>query len=350
MRKPRKVKGGYQGRITVDGKDRSVGVYASQRAAIEAQADAIAKLRRGDFVREHVGSTTVKEYGALWLKARAGEVEGSSLSNYERHLRLHIYPVWGSRELGSIRPSEVKAWWGTIQDKPSSRLVYNTFSNLFKLAVDDGEVQVSPVRVRGTSKDRTAPRPYFDQDDLQRLWSHLDPDIRAFIVVTYGGALRLGEALGLDRRHVNLETGEVRIEQQFTRETGRGSFIKKRTKTGKDRTVWLGPMELAMARDYAKRHPALPNAPFFMGEKGGRLDRPLVYKRWHKARALAELPEIRIHDMRHSSLSQLMESGASLTEVMDFAGHDDMRSAKRYQHANPDRLRELVKKRSASLA
>jgi hypothetical protein len=62
------VKGGYQGRITVDGKDRSVGVYASQRAAIEAQADAIAKLRRADFVREHVGSTTVKEYGARWLK------------------------------------------------------------------------------------------------------------------------------------------------------------------------------------------------------------------------------------------------------------------------------------------
>src|SRR5690606_29677270 len=116
---------------------------------------------------------------------------------------------------------------------------------------------------------------------------------------------------------------------------------------GEPRTVWLGEEELAAARAYAKRHPAFSKtAPFFVNDRGFRMTKNEIYRDWMKARVEAGYPEARIHDLRHSSLTQLAQAGATMADVMAFGGHKDIRSGDRYQHSNDDRLKTLVKARS----
>src|SRR5690606_29425433 len=67
-----------------------------------------------------------------------------------------------------------------------------------------------------------------------------------------------------------------------------------------------------------------------------------VYYSWHMARRKAGLPELRIHDLRHSFASFLVNAGRSLYEVQELLGHADIRTTSRYAHLSRERLREAV--------
>lgn len=349
MMKPRKLPNGkLQARYRdPDGKVRSVGTFSTMKAANEATAIKIAELKERGFDDAARGLTLLRNYAVIYLDARRGSLAPRSLSNYETHLRLHILPKFGHRRLRDIRPSEVAAWWGSMGETPLRKNVYRTLSNLYRLAIEDGEVRTTPCTVKKVGKDHTKPRPYYDQAAVNKLWDACSDDMRALLVVIYGGSLRISEALGLDKRHVNLTTGEVLVEQQLASVDGHAG-IRPTTKNGEPRPVLLAGDELAIAKAYRERHKTI-GAPFFVNEKGQRLSKSAVYRDWHKAREDAGFPEAHIHDLRHSALTQLMQSGATWAEVMAVAGHKDPRSAMRYQHADPQRLKELVERRSASL-
>jgi len=54
------------------------------------------------------------------------------------------------------------------------------------------------------------------------------------------------------------------------------------------------------------------------------------------------MPELRIHDLRHSFASFLVNAGRSLYEVQELLGHADIRTTSRYAHLSRERLREAV--------
>ncbi len=53
---------------------------------------------------------------------------------------------------------------------------------------------------------------------------------------------------------------------------------------------------------------------------------------WQAARAAAELPDVRFHDLRHSAASYLAMSGASLMDIAAILGHKTLAMVKRYSH------------------
>ncbi len=75
-----------------------------------------------------------------------------------------------------------------------------------------------------------------------------------------------------------------------------------------------------------------------------RTGRPFVsiFYSWDTARKEAGLPEMRIHDLRHSFASFLVNAGRSLYEVQELLGHADIRTTSRYAHLSRERLREAV--------
>ena len=62
------------------------------------------------------------------------------------------------------------------------------------------------------------------------------------------------------------------------------------------------------------------------------------YSSWNAARCRAGLPEFRVHDLRHSVASFLVNAGRSLYEVQELLGHADIRTTSRYSHLSRERL------------
>ena len=66
------------------------------------------------------------------------------------------------------------------------------------------------------------------------------------------------------------------------------------------------------------------------------------YYSWDTARKRAGLPDLRVHDLRHSFASFLVNAGRSLYEVQELLGHSDIRTTSRYAHLSRERLFEAV--------
>ena len=70
-----------------------------------------------------------------------------------------------------------------------------------------------------------------------------------------------------------------------------------------------------------------------------------IFNAWNTARAKAGLSDLRIHDLRHSFASALVNSGIPIYDVQKLLGHQSVKTTERYSHLSQDRLRE-----SSSLA
>ena len=63
-----------------------------------------------------------------------------------------------------------------------------------------------------------------------------------------------------------------------------------------------------------------------------------IFAAWNTARTRAGMPEVRVHDLRHSFASLLINSGRSLYEVQKLLGHTQVKTTQRYAHLAPQTL------------
>jgi integrase len=113
--------------------------------------------------------------------------------------------------------------------------------------------------------------------------------------------------------------------------------IETSTKTERVRVVALPEEIRAHIRDYAISQRRDPNARVFCRPDGSALRHFHVQVAWKLARAKADVPGLRLHDLRHVGLTMLANDGMSLRSLMYRAGHTTVSAALVYQHRAAER-------------
>jgi len=110
------------------------------------------------------------------------------------------------------------------------------------------------------------------------------------------------------------------------------------SKSGKARHIALSDAAIEVLR-------ALPRDPeipwLFWNPKTGR-PQDSIHHGWDTIRQRAGIPDVRLHDLRHSFASFLVNSGRSLYEVQKLLGHSDAKTTQRYAHLAPGALIEAA--------
>ena len=150
----------------------------------------------------------------------------------------------------------------------------------------------------------------------------------ALFTLLYGCGLRIGEALGLNLRDAPLPGAEA--------------ALRVRGKGDKDRLVPVLPaVRQAMAAWIAQHPDKRPDAPLFVGARGGRLDAAVAQRNLRNWRRLAGLPEHATpHALRHSFATHLLGGGADLRAIQDLLGHASLSTTQRYTKVDAARLLE----------
>ena len=106
------------------------------------------------------------------------------------------------------------------------------------------------------------------------------------------------------------------------------------SKSGKARHVPLSDGALAVLKSL----PVLPGVSWAFANP--RTGRPYVsiFFAWDTARRKAGLGEVRVHDLRHSFASLLINSGRTLYEVQQILGHTQIKTTQRYAHLSQETL------------
>lgn len=67
-----------------------------------------------------------------------------------------------------------------------------------------------------------------------------------------------------------------------------------------------------------------------------------ITRAWYRLRKKAKVPNVRLHDLRHSFASMLVSGGRSLYEVQQILGHSDPKVTMRYAHLSAKALQEAA--------
>lgn len=125
------------------------------------------------------------------------------------------------------------------------------------------------------------------------------------------------------------------------------------TKSGKPLSVPLTREAHALLLDLRARLPGLMEVAsrtelewVFPNPKTGK---PFVsiFNSWNSARIEAGVPNLRIHDLRHSFASALVNHGVPIYDVQKLLGHQSIKTTERYSHLAPERLRASASPASA---
>lgn len=245
----------------------------------------------------------------------------------DRIARRHLSPVFGGRKLTSIRNYEVEDWLHSLAARGLAPATCNRILAVFKsvcaVAVMRGALPAGRSPCLGVSflKIHEQRERCLTRDDAWRLMRALEQSTRPEAL-----ALRLLLLTGARKSEIlKARWEQVRMDTQM--------LIVPLSKSGKPRPVALSDAALAVIRAI----PRTGSPWLFPGHSQGK---PLsdLYLFWKQLRKTLGLADVRIHDLRHTFASLLVNAGHSLYEVQKLLGHSDPRTTMRYAHMSRDSL------------
>ena len=149
----------------------------------------------------------------------------------------------------------------------------------------------------------------------------------ALAELLYGSGLRVSEAVDLDLDDLDIAQGIARV-------FGKG---------GKERLAPLSDAARVRLKAYARRREEFQPVPsekaFFLGSRGGRLNRRQAARIIDAMAQSAGLAQhTHPHTLRHSFATHLLESGADLRSVQELLGHARLTTTQRYTHLELSRI------------
>lgn len=307
----------------------------------EARRLRSAVVMGGDPAKEkeqHKAIPTYAEFAVQHL-AHAQTYQKRS-SNTEIIMRVHLLPRWGKLHLDEIRQPDVAQWLaaklGEGLAPATVEKIRVTFGRSFELAinwnvpgVERNPTRGIPRRPINNARDR-----FLSPEEAKRLHGavaksanrQLNPIVGLLLLT---GA-RVSELLRAEWRDVDLE---------------RRAWFIPTSKTGKPRHV---PLSQA-AIDIIEKLPKFDRCPYLVPNPKTKKPFTDIKHPWQTARDLAGLPDLRIHDLRHSAASFMINAGIDLYAVGRVLGHANHASTLRYSHLANDTLLAAVEAGAARL-
>jgi integrase/recombinase XerC len=154
----------------------------------------------------------------------------------------------------------------------------------------------------------------------------------AVMALLYGSGLRIAEALSLKRREVP--------------RPGEGDVLVITGKGQKTRMVPVLQNVLALIADYVALcpYPLAPEAPMFVGARGGPLSPRIIQLTMARLRGALGLPDSATpHALRHSFATHLLSRGGDLRAIQELLGHASLSTTQVYTGIDSDRLLEVYR-------
>jgi len=331
--------GRYQASYWHDGLRHIAPNTFKSRADAYAFLDSVSSsIHRGDWVNPEFGRISFGRYATLWLAQRS-DIRSRTREQYAWLIHHRLIPHFGQRELATITPVRVRAWYAELASETPglARSAYRLLRAIFNTAIQDDLIVKNPCRVRGGGTDRVTERRIPTVEQVAALTDAMPEQYRAAVIVAAWGTLRRGEVLGLDRCDIDLVGGSVSVERSL-HEFHDGSLELGPTKNGDPRRVYLPSTVMPALRDHLSCFVGPEDdAPLFLGATGKRLRPSNFGVIWQAARRKTGLEWVRFHDLRHFAATMFATTGASTKEIMSRGGWKSIAMVVRYEHASEER-------------
>jgi excisionase family DNA binding protein len=367
---------------TPDGTRRRKRLYGKTRAEVVTKLAALT-ARTASGIPVPVRSAKLGDYLDHWLAEVVGHRAETTRRGYESAVRLHIRPLLGTRPLDKLSTADVRRLLTAVRSKclccangldrrrpldrqccsrqrcckkvPSVRqvqFVHAVLRNALSNAVRE------ELLTRNVAKLVPVPTPRYRVGkglaaaDVKRLLAEAEGHrLHPLYLMAATMGLRRGELLGLHWYDLDLERGTLRVTWNVQR-VGDRLLMKETKSLDSDRVVPLPQVTRRALREHEKVHAKEREAAgrywtdhglAFPTAVGTPMEPRILNRHFAALRVRAGLDGIRLHDLRHSMITFLLELGVPPHIVQAIAGHADVDVTMRiYAHANLDAMRDAM--------
>lgn len=213
----------------------------------------------------------------------------------------------------------------------------SAIKGLHRFALREGYVETDPAQAIPLPKKPARLPDVLSIEQISSLLDSIDTSTpigkrdATMLEVLYGCGLRVSELVNLDRSHMLVDEGFLRV-------FGKGS---------KERMVPISGIAFDRMVEYLNDvRPELENpqtaanAALFLNARGGRLTRQSVHRIVTRAGMSIGVKNLHPHTLRHSFATHLLEGGADLRSIQDMLGHADIATTQIYTHVQMTHLKE----------
>ena len=267
----------------------------------------------------------------------------------EHIIRTKLLPYFGKRKICEIQPKEVIAWQNEMinykdaNGKPYSpvylKTIHNQLSAIFNHAIKYYGLSINPAsKVGNMGKAKNKEMLFWTKEEyLKFAEAMMDKPISFYAFeILYWCGIREGELLALTPADFDLEKGTLSITKSYQRLKGRDVITEPKTPKS-NRIIQMSQFLCDEIQDFIKSQYAIkPNDRLFT------ITKHYLHHEMDRGSKQMGIKRIRIHDLRHSHISLLIDMGFSAIAIADRVGHESIDITYNYAHLFPSRQAEMA--------
>ena len=325
--------------------------YGKTRKEVQEKLKvALRELQQGTLVTGP--QQTVAQYLHEWLKVHKQVIRPRSYERYEAIIRLHLVPMLGKLPLQKLTGQHLqRLYTEKLESGLSSTTVsaihgmlHTALDNALKLGILTRNVceAVSPPR-----KVHKEMKPLSPEQVRQLLEVAKGHPQEALFILALATGMRRGELLGLKWQDIHFEQSVLQVQRALTRmPTGLG-YKETEPKTRKSRrSIVLTAFAIEALKKHQARQLKMKKVAGDAWEEHDYVFCTAAGKHLHPGHDVLEelkkllkkagLPDVRFHDLRHSTATLLLSKGVHPKVVQEILGHSEISmTLDTYSHVLP---------------
>ena len=298
---------------------------------------------------------TFEEFYEKYYSYISKRIKLNTLNTKRVIFEKKILPYFKNKRMCDIKASDIIKWQNAMIEYEIKsnqnfsqnylKTLHNQLSAIFNFAVRFYNLNKNPARQVGNmGKEENKEMLFWTKEEYLKFSKAVmdKEEIYHAFQILYWCGLRLGELLALTKEDFDLNRSTIRINKSYQR-ISRHDVITDPKTLKSNRVVQMPDFLREEMEDYFSRLYDLKDKDrIFTVTKSG------LHHEMDRGCKISGVKRIRIHDLRHSHVSLLIDMGFSAVDIANRVGHESVKITYRYAHMFPNRDKEIAKKLNIS--
>lgn len=294
---------------------------------------------------------TFQNFVERYKEDRRNRIKDSTWESKDHIIRTKLLPYFGKLKMSSITPQQIIRWQNELinyrdkNGKPYSpvylKTIQNQLSAIFNHAVRYYNLKENPcVKAGSMGKKKSREMLFWTKDEyLKFIDAMMDKPLSFYAFeMLYWCGIREGELLALTPADFDFDKRTVTISKTFQHTGGKDIVTPPKTEKS-NRTITM-PLFLAdEIQEYLKMQYDIG-----LDDRLFPITKSYLYREMQRGCKETGVKSIRIHDLRHSHISLLIDQGFSVVGIADRVGHESIDITYNYAHLFPSKQTEMADK------
>ena len=288
----------------------------------------------------------------LYLEDKKAHTKLITYETKKNRIDKWLLPFFSDKPVDTITAADIRRWQADLKvaknanNAPLSpgymQNLVTELSSIFNFAVRIYGLTVNPCRIAGnTVGKKTKSLNFWTKQEFDRFidtFDRQDPYYIAFLVLYYCG-LRIGELEALTVGDIDLNTGTLTVSKTYHLIGGKGITTPPKTEKA-NRTITLPHFLVeCIKRHIGRIYSPCKSTRLFIASHSTYARQMEIHTKQ------AGIQRIRLHDLRHSHASLLIEMGFSALLVSERLGHENVSTTLNiYSHLFPSKQSEVAER------